>query len=69
MSEGKIQWYDVNKGYGFVATADGRPVFIHCTSFSKDCPRELSEGDQVWFDIVDGEKGPRTENVTINGFK
>ena len=63
MSEGKVKWFNAKKGYGFIATEDGRDVFVHYSSISSQGYKTLDEGDAVSFDIVEGEKGPRAENV------
>ncbi len=63
MSEGKVKWFNPRKGYGFIATADGRDIFVHYASISGDGYKTLAEGDPVSFDIVEGEKGLRAENV------
>jgi CspA family cold shock protein len=63
MSDGKVKWFNPKKGYGFIAAADGRDVFVHYSSISGNGYRTLDEGDSVSFDIVEGEKGPRAENV------
>jgi len=63
MSDGKVKWFNPRKGYGFIAGADGRDIFVHYSSISGDGYRTLVEGDDVSFDIVEGEKGLRAENV------
>ena len=63
MSDGKVKWFNPRKGYGFIATADGRDIFVHYSSISGDGYKTLVEGDPVTFDIVEGEKGLRAENV------
>ena len=63
MSEGKVKWFNPRKGYGFIATEDGRDIFVHYASISGEGYRTLAEGDPVTFDIVEGEKGLRAENV------
>jgi CspA family cold shock protein len=63
MSEGTVKWFNQRKGYGFICTPDGRDIFVHYSSISGDGFKTLEEGDAVSFDIVDGEKGPRAENV------
>ncbi len=64
MPEGKVKWFNPRKGYGFIATEEGRDVFVHYASINGDGYRTLTEGEAVTFDIVDGEKGPRAKNVT-----
>ena len=63
MSEGKVKWFNPRKGYGFIATEDGKDIFVHYASISGQGYRTLVEGDSVSFDIVEGEKGLRAENV------
>lgn len=63
MAEGTVKWFNARKGYGFIATTDGSDVFVHYSSISSDGYKSLAEGDPVTFDIVQGEKGPRAENV------
>jgi CspA family cold shock protein len=63
MAEGTVKWFNSRKGYGFIAAADGSDVFVHYSSISSDGYKTLAEGDPVTFDIVQGEKGPRAENV------
>ena len=63
MSDGTVKWFNQRKGYGFLCTADGREIFVHYSNISGEGFKNLSEGDPVSFDIVEGEKGPRAENV------
>ncbi len=63
MLEGKVKWFNPRKGYGFIATPDGRDVFVHYSSITAEGFKTLDEGDVVSFDVVEGEKGPRATNV------
>ena len=63
MSDGKVKWFNPKKGYGFIATEDGRDIFVHYASISGNGYKTLAEGDTVSFDVVEGEKGLRAENV------
>ena len=63
MLDGKVMWFNPRKGYGFIATDDGRDIFVHYSSISGDGYKTLVEGDSVTFDIVEGDKGLRAENV------
>jgi CspA family cold shock protein len=63
MVEGKVKWFNPKKGYGFLATADGRDVFVHYSSITAEGFKTLDEGDDVLFDVVEGEKGLRATNV------
>jgi len=63
MSDGKVKWFNPKKGYGFIATTDGRDIFVHYSNISSNGYKTLAEGDSVTFDVVEGDKGLRAENV------
>ena len=63
MLDGKVKWFNPRKGYGFIEGADGRDIFVHYSSISGNGYRTLVEGDDVSFDITEGEKGLRAEHV------
>jgi len=63
MTEGTVKWFNQRKGYGFISTDDGQDIFVHYTNIAGQGFKTLAEGDAVTFDIVDGEKGPRADNV------
>lgn len=61
---GTVKWFNDTKGFGFITPADGSTdVFVHHTSILADGYRSLHEGDQVEFEVTDGEKGPKATNV------
>jgi cold shock protein len=63
MPQGTVKWFNAKKGYGFIATSEGKDIFVHYASIKSDGFRTLNEGDDVTFDITEGEKGLRAENV------
>ena len=63
MAEGKVKWFDKKKGYGFIMDTHGDEIFVHYTCFSDPAIRTLNEGEQVEFEVVPGEKGPRAQNL------
>lgn len=65
MPEGTVKWFNPRKGYGFIATTDGKDIFVHYANIAGQGFKTLNEGDAVSFDIVEGEKGPRAENVVL----
>lgn len=61
---GRVKWFNETKGFGFITPDDGtRDCFVHFSAISGSGFRTLAEGEEVEFDVVDGEKGPAAENV------
>ena len=60
---GKVKWFSAEKGYGFIEREDGSDVFVHFSAIQEDGFRSLSEGQQVEFEIVDGNRGLQAANV------
>lgn len=65
MSDGIVKWFNPQKGFGFIATEDGRDIFVHFSDVQSDGFKTLNENDAVTFDIVKGEKGLRAANVVV----
>ena len=63
MAKGKVKWWNNKKGLGFIAQEGGQDVFVHHTAIMGDGFKTLHEGEEVIFEIVAGEKGPKAENV------
>ncbi len=63
--QGKVKWFNDQKGFGFISKSDGSgDVFVHFSSITGDGFKSLAEGDTVEFDVVDSDKGPKAANVT-----
>ena len=60
---GKVKWFDAKKGYGFIEREDGDDVFVHFSAIQEDGFKSLEDGDEVEFEIVEGDRGPQAENV------
>ncbi len=63
MARGTVKWFDVKKGYGFIAQDSGEDVFVHYSAIQSDGFKALEEGQDVEFDIVQGNRGPQAANV------
>ena len=64
-ADGTVTWYDEVKGFGFIAPdSGGGDVFVHVKALGSGMT-ELSEGDRVTYDVVDGDKGPNARNVQL----
>ncbi len=61
---GKVKWFNNAKGYGFIGREEGPDVFVHYSGITSEGYKSLQEGDDVEFEIVDGQKGPQAANVT-----
>jgi CspA family cold shock protein len=61
--QGKVKWFNAEKGYGFIEREDGGDVFVHFSAIQAEGFKTLEEGQMVEFDIVDGARGPQASNV------
>ena len=61
---GRVKWFDEKKGFGFIERENGNDVFVHFRAITGDGFKTLTEGQEVTFDVEDGQKGPQASNVT-----
>jgi len=67
MASGKVKWFDIKKGFGFIAQESGQDVFVHYTSIEGEGFKNLMEGEVVDFEIINSDKGPKAQNVISRG--
>jgi CspA family cold shock protein len=63
VAKGKVKWFNDQKGFGFIEQENGPDVFVHHASITGDGFKTLAEGEAVEFDVTQGPKGPKAENV------
>ena len=60
---GTVKWFNAEKGFGFITTEEGNDVFVHFSQIEKEGFKTLEEGQEVTFDVVQGQKGLQAENI------
>ncbi|MBW6464061.1 MAG: cold shock domain-containing protein [Dethiobacteria bacterium] len=61
--QGKVKWFNPEKGYGFIEVEEGKDVFVHYSEIQEEGFKTLEEGQEVEFEIVEGNRGPQAANV------
>ncbi|CAM5181067.1 Putative cold-shock DNA-binding protein OS=Ureibacillus acetophenoni OX=614649 GN=SAMN05877842_103250 PE=4 SV=1 [Ureibacillus acetophenoni] len=64
MHQGIVKWFCDDKGYGFIETNDGEDIFVHFTGINGEGFRSLKDGQEVSFEIVEGNRGPQATSVS-----
>ncbi len=63
MQIGKVKWFNAEKGFGFIEVEGGDDVFVHYSAIQAEGFKTLEEGQEVEFEIVEGNRGPQAANV------
>ncbi|GGE56812.1 cold-shock protein CspD [Priestia taiwanensis] len=61
--QGKVKWFNNEKGFGFIEVEGGDDIFAHFTAIAGDGFKSLEEGQEVSFDVVEGNRGPQAANI------
>ena len=64
MNKGTVKWFNNQMGYGFISDSEGNDVFVHYSGINSDGFKSLDEGQEVEYDVIQGQKGPQAVNVT-----
>ncbi len=65
MEQGKVKWFNNEKGFGFLTAEDGSDIFVHFSAIQGEGFKSLEEGQEVTFSIVEGSRGPQAAEVTV----
>ncbi len=63
--QGKVKWFNAEKGFGFIERSDGDDVFVHFSAIQSEGFKTLEEGQDVEFEVVEGNRGLQAANVTL----
>jgi CspA family cold shock protein len=62
VAKGKVKWFSTEKGYGFIEQEEGKDVFVHVTGLAAGV-QSLADGQEVEFEVTEGQKGPQASDV------
>ena len=63
MKQGTVKWFNAEKGFGFIEVEGENDVFVHFSAINQEGYKSLEEGQEVEFEIVEGDRGPQATNV------
>ena len=63
MLNGKVKWFNNEKGYGFIESENLADIFVHYSVIKKDGYKTLNEGDNVVFKLIETAKGLQAQDV------
>ena len=65
MNTGRVKWFNSDKGFGFITADGGKDVFVHFSAIAGSGYKTLEEGQNVSFEITQGDRGDQASNVTV----
>ncbi|APB30805.1 MULTISPECIES: cold-shock protein [Enterococcaceae] len=63
MANGTVKWFNAEKGFGFITQEGGEDVFAHFSAIQGDGFKTLEEGQEVTFDVEEGQRGLQATNI------
>lgn len=63
MNKSTVKWFNNQKGFGFISDEQGNDVFVHYSGIQSNGFKSLEEGQEVEFEVIEGQKGPQAVNV------
>lgn len=63
MNKGTVKWFNNQKGFGFISDEQGNDVFVHYSGIQSNGFKSLEEGQEVEFEVIEGQKGSQAVNV------
>lgn len=63
MNKGTVKWFNNQKGFGFISDEQGNDVFVHYSGIQSNGFKSLEEGQEVEFEVIEGQKGPQAVNI------
>jgi len=61
--KGTVKWFNNQKGYGFITPEEGEDLFVHMSNILMEGFKTLKDGQEVEYEVGEGEKGPAAKNV------
>lgn len=65
MLQGKVKWFNKEKGFGFITSEEGKDYFVHFSEIVGEGFKNLEENQSVSFEVEEGAKGPIAVKVTV----
>ena len=63
MNKGTVKWFNHQNGFVFISDEQGNDVFVHYSGIQSNGFKSLEEGQEVEFEVIEGQKGPQAGNV------
>ena len=61
--QSKVKWFNNEKGYGFIEYKDNEDIFVHYSQILQDGYKSLNQGENVYFELIETDKGFQAQNV------